>query len=140
MRQNVAIAADADGEVVITQFRVFKANLFFVDDLRAFKKRIDAQNHLVDVDGLDHVVVRPREKTALHVLKCILSGNHEHGHIQRVLAQAFHELKAVHIRHHDVRHDEVDILFFEHVPGVRTVPRFVVDEAVFRKHGAKELA
>src|SRR5262245_17242196 len=59
---------------------------------------------------LRQVVVAAGFEAANAVLRCALHGQEQHGRLDAVAAQLRAELDAVHVRHHDVEHDEVERL------------------------------
>ena len=75
--------------------------------LGAAEQRLHAKKQLVQVGGLDHVVVHPRAKTALFACKVIPRGQEKYRYICVELAYCPGEFKAVYLRHHDVGNYEV---------------------------------
>ena len=64
---------------------------------------------------LENVVIRAGEEAETHVVESVARRNHQHGRHNALFAQRAHQLVAVHHRHHDVRNNEVDILFRQRI-------------------------
>ena len=82
--------------------------------LRAAEKRVDTKDHFFFVYRLDHIIIGPRQKTFPLIRGCFPRSYHKDGNITPVVTKHSGELYAVDSGHHDVQHDEVDLLFVHH--------------------------
>ena len=75
----------------------------------AAQHRLDARHHLLGVEGLDHIVVRPQFQ-AQHLVKGLaLGGEHDDRRVARG-ADAPADLPAVHLGHHHVQQHKAGLL------------------------------
>ena len=71
------------------------------------QQRLHPQQQLIQIDGLDHVVVNPRLKAALLGRKVVPGGHKQDGNFLVELPHRLCKGKSVHTRHHDIGNDEV---------------------------------
>ncbi len=91
----------------------------------AAQDRRDAQQQLLQVERLREVVVAAGLEAAHAVLGGALHGQEQHRRLDAVAAQLRAELEPVHVRHHDVEHDEVERLGAQTREARRAVVRDV---------------
>ena len=83
---------------------------------------VHACKQLLDLKGLDDVVVRTHLQTGDLVLGLALGGEHDDGHFHG-LAQLAADLPAVHHGQHDIKQHEVGLDLLGHLDGLAAVGR-----------------
>ena len=121
LRQRHALRTAADGQRIAFQHRFAEHLPVLVDHLRPAQKRPDAQDHFIDIDGLDHIIIAPGEEAHAHIVKGILRRDHQDGHIHPLVADRPHERVAVHLRHHDIGDQQVKIASLERFQRLESV-------------------
>ena len=129
-----------DGEGIVVQHRVADLQPVLVDDARSPQQRRDAQQHLLLVHRLDHVVVRADDEALVLVRGLLLGRDHQDRNLAAGRAQGLGELVAVHARHHDVQHDQIDVLAVQHLQRLDAVPGGDRLVAVLGEHRLHQLA
>jgi len=84
---------------------------------------LDERHKLNRVEWLGQVHVRAVVIAFKNVLILRLRGQHDHGEVLkfRIFAEILENLKSVHVRHHDVQHDEAWLLGFDLFKALLTV-------------------
>lgn len=72
------------------------------------KAGLDARQELLELEGLDQVVVGAHAQQADLVGKCALCQHHDHGHVG-FLPKPGNELLTGKAREHEVAHDNVEL-------------------------------
>ena len=85
------------------------------------------QKQFLQIDRLDHVVVDAHTKAPLFGGKVVPGGHEQDGDVFVRSPDRTGKLKAVHLRHHNVRDDEI-----EHSPAVHGIIGLVGAEAAQR--------
>lgn len=117
LRKGFARAGAGDGQLRAVQHRLPDAQEMLAHNAKAAQKRVHAQNQLLDIDGLNHVIIHARLKAAAFILNAVPGGNKQDGEGITRRAEAFQKRKAVGIRHHNVADNQV------HMPLVHPVKR-----------------
>lgn len=87
----------------------------------AAQQRADAGLELVNVEGLDQIVVRARIQPRDAVAGGVARGEDQHRHRVGGGAQALQHLQPVHARQAEVEHGEREVLVGERVQRARAV-------------------
>lgn len=74
------------------------------------EQRVDPQQHFLFVDRLDHIIIGSNQKTSAFLFWELLSRNHENRRIIPTVSQLFRERIPVHLRHHDIENNQIDML------------------------------
>ena len=128
------------GEGVIIQRGAANSQEMLGDGVGPAQERPHPQHHLSQVDGLDHIVIRPGGETALLVRKGLLGGDDEDGLEKARLAQGMGEGVAVHLGHHQIGDDQIHMLVVHEGEGALPILGGQGGVAVLPEHGADERA
>ena len=96
-----------------------------------------ARKQLLDLEGLDDVVVRAHLQTGDLVLGLALGGEHDDGHFHG-LAQLAADLPAVHHGQHDIEQHKVGLDLLGHLDGLAAVGRVRHLEAILLQVQAQQ--
>ena len=140
MRQRLVIVSAGDRQCVIIQLHAADGELSFADDAGAPQQRLDAQQHLLGIDGLGHVIVGSGEKALAFVRGQLLCRDHQDRNRVSRGAQFAREGIAVHAGHHDVQQDEIDMVAVQKRERVLSVDRGYYAVFCAFQHGLHELA
>ena len=99
---------------------------------------MDAGQQLLDLEGLDDVVIRAHLQAGDLVLDLALGGEHDDGHFHG-LAQLAADLPAVHDGQHDIEQHEVGLDLPGHLDGLAAVGRVRDLEPVLLQVQAQQL-
>ena len=114
---------------------------FFIRvDFRPAQQCFYAEQQFVDVDRLNHIVVRTQRKAALQRFIVVAGGNDENRRVYAGSPQFFGELQAVHIRHHDIGNNQIEKGFFEPCQSLVSVGRRIRTVSFARQSVAKQLS
>ena len=106
---------------IVIQHAVTYDKRVFRSHFRPSQQRSHTQHHLVEINRLDHVIVRAGSKPLLLILKSLLCGDHKYRQVVFCTAQLSCKLIAVHIWHHNVRDDKINISLFHNVQRFKPV-------------------
>ncbi len=76
-------------------------------ELLALLRLADRQKHLIPIERLGQVVVRPALHGVYRQLHTAVGGHHDHKAAATLAAVALYELEAIHVRHPDIAKDDV---------------------------------
>ncbi|MNV31005.1 hypothetical protein D3C71_1222940 [compost metagenome] len=76
---------------------------------------MNPEQHLLGIDRLGHIIVGPEAEALLLILRKMLGCSHQNRNHAAGIPKLLGELVPVHVRHHNIKDDEVDMLLFEHV-------------------------
>ena len=108
--QRLAFIPAAYGQGVVIQAHICDGDAPLVHNLGPAQKGPDAQNHLLLIHGLCHIVICSNNESLPFVLRQLFGGDHENGQGVICSPQLSGELIAVHARHHDVQDNQVHMV------------------------------
>lgn len=76
-------------------------------NIRPPKQRTHPEQHFFKLNRLYHVIVNPKQKAPLFGRQIVFRGHEQNRDIFIYLADIFRKFKAVHLRHHNIRNDQV---------------------------------
>ena len=138
LREYLGTAVDGYGQIDVIQTDVVKLQLFLEDDLGPAQKRFYAQQQFIHINGFYHIVVNPQFEAFELVREGVLCRDHKDRKLITVFPELLCQIIAVHVRHHQICDDEIDIGFVQHGQGFFSVKYGGRLIAVFLQYSADQ--
>ncbi|MNQ95163.1 hypothetical protein D3C85_1107100 [compost metagenome] len=122
--QGDAVAGAADATLEHVDLQVVDVQVFFFPGRTAPGQGAQACHQFGEGKRLDQVIVGAQFE-AFDAVGDVIPGGEEQHRCIGLLAQAAQDFPAIHLRHHDVQHDHIEVVFQGQVQAIDAVPRQV---------------
>ncbi|MNC37785.1 hypothetical protein D3C75_863590 [compost metagenome] len=129
-----------NGQGIIIQHEPAYGEPAFAGDLRPAQQRADPENHFVDVDGLDHIIIGAGQIAGLLIHKAVLGGDGQDRHIVSRLPEPLDQFESVQIGHHNIRYNQIHMLLIQNIQRLLSVSRHHRVIPVFGQNRTHQLA
>ena len=121
-RERHGLSAAGRGHGAVVEHRPADGQPLLGVTARSAQQRLDAPEHLLLVDGLDHIVVRPGAEALALVGLRDAGRDHKDRQAAPALTHGARERQPVHLRHRQIHDGEVDVPVLHQRECLRPVP------------------
>ena len=111
-----------------------------IDHLCSTKKGTHPQNQFIDINWFYHIIIRTGQKSHTHIIKSIFGGNHKYRNGISGISERTDQFIAVHVWHHNIRDDQIIIVFFQGIQCFLSVGNPFYRITVFQQDMLEKLA
>ena len=123
MGEFLLLPAPCNGQCIIVKNHVPHHDLSLAGNLGPPQKRLNAQQQLLLINGLGHIIVRPHQKALVLILRKLSCRDHQNGQVFVCAPNLFGKFITGHLRHHDIQNHQIYMLPIQYLQRLLPVGR-----------------